>query len=451
MTFSALDSALVGPLSATAEMRSVFSDEARLAAMLAVEAALARAEAEYGLVPDELAGAIEAISPAELDAGAIGERTALSAVPTIPFVKQVQDKLPAELERFFHKGATTQDILDTALVLQLAPALTLIAGELAALIGALLSLADRHKRTPCVGRSYAQHAAPLTFGYKVAVWLAGVAEVAEQLPALRHRVLTASLAGPVGTLSALGAKGPEVAEAFSRHLGLECPSIAWHTRRARMAGLGSWLSMLLGALAKMANDVAHLCSTEVGEVSEPYVPGRGGSSAMPHKRNPVSCTVIIAAQAAARGHAGILADSMVSLHERPAGAWHAEWHALPPLFGLVSGALKEARALADGLVVDAARMRANIDLTQGLLFADAAASRLGATLGRERAHALVEDAAAEVRHTGQPLRTVLEGMAEAKGVDLTPAFDLIPAIEAACLWAERGMDEARGVLGKLRA
>ncbi|MBC9208554.1 adenylosuccinate lyase family protein [Roseomonas aerophila] len=443
MTFAALDSALLGPLSATEEMRAVFADEARLRAMLTVEAALARAQAGLGLVPATLPAAIAATAP--LDAAAIGRRTALSAVPTIPFVKDVQEQLPAELERAFHKGATTQDIMDTALVLQLRPALDLVAAELDAILAGLSRLAAAHRATPCVGRTYAQHAAPLTFGYKVAVWLAGVSEVAERLPEIRRRVLVASLAGPVGTLAALGKDGPAVLEAFAAELGLGSTSIAWHTRRARMAETGAWLATVLGAVAKMATDIAHLCSTEVGEVAEPYIPGRGGSSAMPHKRNPVSCTVILAAQAASRGYAGILADSMVALHERPAGAWHAEWHALPPLFGLVSGALREARGLAEGLTVDAERMRANIDLTQGLLFADAAASRLGGTMGREAAHALVEHAAGEVRRSGRPLRAVLEAMPEAQGVALDPAFDLTPSIAAAGPWVDRAIQEADAV------
>nr|WP_194443626.1 adenylosuccinate lyase family protein [Pseudoroseomonas aerophila] len=424
-------------------MRAVFADEARLRAMLTVEAALARAQAGLGLVPATLPAAIAATAP--LDAAAIGRRTALSAVPTIPFVKDVQEQLPAELERAFHKGATTQDIMDTALVLQLRPALDLVAAELDAILAGLSRLAAAHRATPCVGRTYAQHAAPLTFGYKVAVWLAGVSEVAERLPEIRRRVLVASLAGPVGTLAALGKDGPAVLEAFAAELGLGSTSIAWHTRRARMAETGAWLATVLGAVAKMATDIAHLCSTEVGEVAEPYIPGRGGSSAMPHKRNPVSCTVILAAQAASRGYAGILADSMVALHERPAGAWHAEWHALPPLFGLVSGALREARGLAEGLTVDAERMRANIDLTQGLLFADAAASRLGGTMGREAAHALVEHAAGEVRRSGRPLRAVLEAMPEAQGVALDPAFDLTPSIAAAGPWVDRAIQEADAV------
>src|SRR4029450_6441056 len=197
-----------------------------------------------------------------------------------------------------------------------------------------------------------------------AVWCTGVAEVAEQLPWLRERVLVASLAGPVGTLAGLGDKGRAVADAFGEELGLGTAPIAWHARRARMAETGALLAVLIGALAKMATDVAHLASTEVGEVAEPYVPGRGGSSAMPHKRNPVSSTVILAAQAAAPGHVMTLLNAMAAAHERPAGLWHAEWHALPQLFGLASGSLREARGLAEGLGIDADRMRRNLDATQ---------------------------------------------------------------------------------------
>jgi 3-carboxy-cis,cis-muconate cycloisomerase len=443
VSFAALDGNLLGPLFATDLMRAEFSDEARLAAMLRAEAALARAEARVGIVPDTLATAIEAIPAAELDPGALGRGTALAGVPTIPFVKAVQVHLPQDLERSFHKGATTQDILDTALVLQMREALALIATDLQATVTALATLARRHRTTPCVGRTYGQHAAPVTFGYKAAVWCSGIAEVADQLPWLKDRVLVASLAGPVGTLAGLGDKGPVVADAFAEELGLAAAPIAWHTRRAPIAEAGAWLAVLIGTLAKMATDVAHLASTEVGEVAEPYVPGRGGSSAMPHKRNPVSSTVILAAQAAAPGHVMTLLNAMAAAHERPAGLWHAEWHALPQLFGLASGALREARALAEGLEVDADRMRANLEATRGLLFADAVAGRLAPQMGREAAHDLVEHAAMQVRATGASLRAVLANdpaLAQpGAGQLLDAAFDLTPSTDAAAAWIDRAL------------
>jgi 3-carboxy-cis,cis-muconate cycloisomerase len=441
MSFSALDSAITGPLFATPAMAAVFSDRSRIAAMLRMEAALARAQ---GL--GELGAAIDAIAPDDLDMEALGRETAIAGVPVIPFVKEVQARLPGNLERSFHRGATTQDVADTALVLQMSDAFDLIHADLLAVLDGLIQLAEEHRETPCVGRTYGQHAAPVTFGYKAAIWLTGIADVAGQLLRLRERVLVASLGGPVGALAAFGARGPEIAAAFAQELGLGTAPVAWHTNRARMVETGAWLATLIGAFAKMAADVAHLVSTEVGELAEPYMPGRGGSSAMPHKRNPVSSTVILAAHAAAKGPVTTLLDAMAAAHERPAGLWHGEWHALPQLFGLASGAVREARVLAEGLEVDTARMRANIDATRGLLFADAAAARLAPGLGRDAAHRLVEEAAGEVRVSGRSLLDVLRERSDAA---LDGAFDLTPAINAAALWTDRALAHARQVRARV--
>ena len=451
MSFSPLDSELFGPLFATDAMRACFSDRAWIGSMLAVEAALARSESQLGLAPAALAPAIEAIRPEDLDIAAIGVRAGVAGVPTIPFVQAVQARLTAELERSFHKGATTQDIIDTALVLRMRDALELIAVDLDAIMVGLARLADRHRTTACVGRSYQQHAAPISFGYKAAVWLTGVADAAERLPELRRRLLVVSLGGPVGTLASLGADGPKVLASFAETLGLGATPLCWHTNRTRIAEAGAWLVELTGALAKMATDVVHLASTEVGEVAEPFIADRGGSSAMPHKRNPVAATVVLAAHAAAKGHASTLFEAMAAVHERPAGLWHAEWNALPLLCGLVSGALREARTLAEGLVVDVDRMRANIDLTRGLLFADAAAARLGARLGRETAHRLVEHAAEQVRQTGVPLAEVLAQNPTSRdaGVDLAAAFDLDPAVAAAARWVEPAINHAYAIRARI--
>jgi 3-carboxy-cis,cis-muconate cycloisomerase len=451
MTFSSLDSALVGPLFTTDAMRDCFSDQAWIGSMLAVESALAQSQHQLGLAPSGLAPAIDAIRPDDLDIAAIGRRAAIAGVPTIPFVQAVQQRLSADLERSFHKGATTQDIIDTALVLRVRDALTLISADLAAIIQGLSRLADFHRETPCVGRSYGQHAAPLSFGYKVAVWLSGIADVADRLPDLRTRVLVASLGGPVGTLASMGENGPRVLDGFARALGLGVTPLCWHTNRGRVAETGAWLVLLIGALAKMATDVVHLASTEVAELAEPFMPGRGGSSAMPHKRNPVGCTVILAAHAAAKGHAATLFEAMAAAHERPAGLWHAEWNALPSLFGLASGALREARTLAEGLIVDADRMRANIDQTRGLLFADAVAARLAARMGREQAHRLVEHAADQVRRTGASLAEVLaqDPTVRAADIDLADAFDLAPSVAAAARWVDPALQHAAAVRARL--
>jgi 3-carboxy-cis,cis-muconate cycloisomerase len=245
-------------------------------------------------------------------------------------------------------------------------------------------------------------------------------------------------------------------EAFARDLGLAAPALPWHATRARMAETGAWLALLIGALAKMATDVVFLSSTEVGEVAEPHVPGRGGSSAMPHKRNPVAATVILAAHGAAPGLAATLLTAMAAGGQRPAGAWHAEWHALPQLFGLASGALREARRLAEGLTVDKRRMRANLDLTRGLLFADAAAAALAPKFGRAEAHKLVEKSADTVRTSGASLRQVLLKQADIpapvrKAVDA--AFDLAPSIAAAAAMTDRvlaGMKPVTQILKRKR-
>jgi 3-carboxy-cis,cis-muconate cycloisomerase len=446
MTFSALDSELTGALFATDAMRAVFSDRARIAAMLRAEAALARAAAKAGLVPRGLGPAIARITAQDIDIATLGAQAADAGVITIPFVRAVEALLPAPLSGHFHRGATSQDILDTATVLQMRDGLHLIAAELAVIRAALAKLAKRHRRTPMVGRSYGQHAAPISFGYAVAGWLTGVAEVAADLPRIRERALAAALGGPVGTLAALGDKGPEVLVSFARELGLAAPAIAWHSTRTRMAGTGAWLAMLIGALAKLATDVVHLSSTEVGEVSEPHAADRGGSSAMPHKRNPISATIILAAHGAAVGHAATLITAMAAADQRPAGAWHAEWHALPQLFGLASGALREAHRLAEGLVVDRARMRANLELTRGLLFSEAAASALAPKLGRAAAHGLIARAAGIVRSTNTPLREVLKNDPAIpaqlhKVVD--DAFDLAPAIDAAAAMTNRALADMK--------
>ena len=451
MTFSPLDSELFGPLFATDAMRACFSDSAWIAGMLTVEAALARSQSWMRLAPDALGPAIEAMRPEDLDIAALGVQAGIAGVPTIPFVQAVQKRLPADLERYFHKGATTQDIIDTALVLRVRDALDLIACDLSAIIAGLSRMADRHRATACVGRSYGQHAAPISFGYKVAVWLTGIADVADRLPDLRTRVLVASLGGPAGTLASLGEDGPRVLHGMAQELGLGVTPLCWHTSRGRVAETGAWLVQLTGALAKMATDVVHLVSTEVGEAAEPPMPGRGGSSAMPHKRNPVGCTIILAAHTSAKGHLSALFEAMASAHERPAGLWHAEWTALPSLFGLVSGALREAKLLAEGLVVYPDRMRATIDLTRGLLFADAAAGRLGARLGREAAHRLVERAAEEVRQTGATLAEVLarDPAVQDSGIDLAKAFDLAPAVAAAARWVDPALQHAATIRERL--
>ena len=452
MTFSALNSQLIGPLFATDAMRAVFSDRARIGAMLKVEAALARAEAKLGLVPKNLAAAIARVAPDDLDLAALGTKAAEAGVITIPFVKAVEARLPENLRGHFHFGATSQDILDTATVLQIRDGLALIEGELALIIADLTKLAKVHRKTPMVGRSYGQHAVPISFGFAVATWLAGIVDISADLMRVRERALVASLGGPVGTLATLGDNGPIVLEAFAAELGLAVPAISWHSVRGRLAETGAWLALLIGSLAKMATDVVHLAATEIGEVAEAHAADRGGSSAMPHKRNPISATIILAAHGAAGGLATTLIAAIAAAGQRPAGAWHAEWHALPQLFGLASGAIREAGRIAGGLVVDKARMRANLDLTQGLLFSEAAAAALAPKLGRNAAHRIVTNAADSVRLNGKGLRDVLAedaAIPDALRGAVEGAFDLTPPVAAAATMTDRALADAEAVRKEL--
>lgn len=449
MTFSAIDSGLTGPLFASDAMRAVFSDRAALAAMLAAETALARAEGAEGLVPKGLAPALARIKAEDLDIAALGERTRDAGVVAIPFVKAVEARLPETLRAHVHKGATSQDIVDTALVLQMADAFGLIAADLVVILDGLAALARKHARTPMVGRTYGQHAAPVTFGYVAGTWASGIAETGSELPALRKRMLVASLGGPVGTLAGLGDAAAAVGRRFAAELGLGSAPLTWHTNRARMVAVGSWLATLIAMLARMAVDVAFLSATEIAEVSEAPAEGRGGSSAMPHKQNPLSSAIILSAQAAAPGLVVTLLNAAVSGQQRPTGLWQAEWHALPVLFGLASGALSEARRLATSLVVDGRRMRANLAMTSGLVFADAASAALAARMGRGKAQAMVARAASQVRETGTPLRDVL-AQAGAPAASIATAFDLRPATAAAAAAALSAVRQAQAVKRELR-
>ena len=435
MAFSALDSKVTGPLFTPDAMASVFSDEARLAAMLRVEWALAEAQQRHGVIPQGLAAALAAIKPAHFDLAALGQATALSGVPTIPFVAALRALVPKDTEAFLHTSATTQDILDSALVLQMQAGMELICTDLRRVCEGLAVLAEREAATPCVGRTYGQHAAPVSFGYKVAVWLAGLCDVMEALPSMRAQAFKASLSGPVGTLSGRSERDEAVGNSFADLLGLGYDPLPWHVRRSGPVALACWLGQLIGALAKMAEDVVFLASTEVGEVAEPFIKGRGGSSAMPHKRNPVSATVILAAHRQAPALVAMQMAAMNAAHERPAGAWHGEWALLPQLFGLAAGALVEAVRLSEGLEVDRARMQHNLGQTRGLIFADAVAALLARHIGAGAAHHLVAEAADAVRGTGETLQAVLPRLADwPQAVDaalLGVCFDCGPAVDAA--------------------
>jgi 3-carboxy-cis,cis-muconate cycloisomerase len=413
VTVSAIDSAVFGNLFTTEAMRAVFRDEARLQRMLDVEAALARAQARLGLIPTAAAAEIVAKADiARFDLERLRAGTELAGYPIVPLVKALGAACEGEAGRYVHWGATTQDIVDTGLVLQIRDGLALIAADLEGIAAALAQLARAHRDTPMAGRTHLQHALPITFGFKCAVWLDALQRQQRRLEALRADVLVVQFGGAAGTLASLGADGIAVLGGLAEELGLGVPRIAWHVARDRLAEVVSFQGVLTGILGKIATDVMLLMQTELDEVREPYVAGRGGSSTMPQKRNPIACEFILAAAKNVRQLVPVMLDALLADHERATGPWHAEWLALPQAFALTAGALHHARALLEGLEVDPARMRQNLDATRGMISAEAVMMALAPHVGREAAHHLVADGCRKALEEGRGLEDVLSGEPE---------------------------------------
>jgi 3-carboxy-cis,cis-muconate cycloisomerase len=325
----------------------------------------------------------------------------------LPAVQQLVALCRNGLGEWCHWGATTQDITDTATVLQIREALALVEADIVAITDALAGLAKRYRDTPMAGRSNLQQAVPITFGYKAATYLAAFGRHRARLAELRPRVLVGEFGGAAGTLSSLGGRGLEVQAALMKELGLGQPEIAWHTQRDRIAEAGCFLGLATGSCAKIAFDVKLMMQTEVEEVFEPFHQGRGSSSTMPQKRNPISSVYITATASLVRQHAAALLDAMVEDHERSTGPWEIEWIAVPEIFGLAAGCLAQTRALVSGLQVDEKKMRANLDLTRGLIVSEAVMMGLGPHIGRQYAHDLVYDICRQVVATGRPLVDLL--------------------------------------------
>jgi 3-carboxy-cis,cis-muconate cycloisomerase len=408
MASTASDSLIFRDIFGTEAMRRVFSDEARVQHYLDIEAALARVQARLGIIPVEAAEEIGRHCRAEqYDFARLKTATERIGYPVLPVVQQLVGLCRDGLGEWCHWGATTQDITDTATILQIRDALRLVDEDLIAISGSLAELARRYRDTPMAGRSNLQQAVPVTFGYKMAVLLAGFQRHRQRLSELRPRVLVGEFGGAAGNLSSLGRDGLRVQEALVAELGLGQPEIAWHTMRDRIAEAGCFLGLVTGTLGKIATDVKLMMQTEVEEVFEPFAEGRGSSSTMPQKRNPISCNYIHACTAMVRQHVAALLDAMVEDHERSTGPWEIEWIAVPSIFLLSSGALAQTRFLVAGLQVDEARMRRNLDITGGLIASEAVMMGLGPALGRQRAHDLVYDICRKAVTTGRPFVDLL--------------------------------------------
>ena len=395
----------------TDAMRAVFSDRMRIQRMLDFEAALAQAEAVVGVIPQGAADAIAGECAAgRFDAAALAASAQAAGNLAIPVVAALTRNVAATdpvARGYVHWGATSQDVIDTGLVLQFRDALALIDADVERLAAALAIQARRHATTVLSGRTWLQQAIPVTLGVKLAGFVSALDRHRTRLAELRGRALVLQFGGAVGTLASLGDRGLAVSEALASRLELPLPDLPWHTQRDRVCEIAAVLGMLAATLGKLARDLALLAQTEVAEVFEPAAPGRGGSSTMPQKRNPVGASVAIAASVRVPGLVATMLTAAAQEHERGLGNWPAEWETLPEIVLLVAGALAAMADVAPGLDVDAERMRANLELTQGQVFAEAVQMALANALGRDRAHALVADACRRAAKEHVHLRDVL--------------------------------------------
>ena len=404
-----LDSAVFRDIFTTPAMRAVWSDENRVQKYLDFEAALARAQAKLKIIPQEACDEIlKHCDAKEYDMAKLKEATERIGYPVLPVVQQLVKLCKAGLGEWSHWGATTQDITDTATVLQIKESLALIEKEIEAICDALAALAKKYRDTPMAGRSNLQQAVPITFGYKMATMLAAFERHRQRLNELKPRALVGEFGGAAGTLSSLGKDGLRCQDELMKELKLGQPEISWHTVRDRIAEVGCFLGLITGSCGKIAFDVKLLMQTEVEEVQEPFHQGRGSSSTMPQKRNPISSVYITAQTAMVKQLVAALLEAMIEDHERATGPWEIEWIALPEIFMLTAGALAQTRFLVEGLHVNEQRMRDNIFITKGLIMSEAVMMGLGDKLGRNYAHDLVYDICRDVVKTGRPLIDLLE-------------------------------------------
>ncbi|BDT67629.1 3-carboxy-cis,cis-muconate cycloisomerase [Comamonadaceae bacterium OS-1] len=405
---SIIDSRIFGDIFSDAKMRAVWSDENRTAKYLDIERALAKVQGQLGIIPQEAADEIVRNCRLDMiDWAQLKAKTEQIGYPIIAVVNQINANCRDKLGEYCHWGATTQDITDTATVLQMREGLALVEADLKAISDSLAHLSRTYRDTPIIGRSNLQQAIPITFGFKTASILAGIERHRERLEQLKPRVFMGEFGGAAGTLASLEKGAMETQAGLMAELGLACPPIAWHTVRDTIAEVGAFLALVGGSLGKIAMDVKLMMQTEVAEVFEPYAPGRGSSSTMPQKRNPISCLYIHANISVARQHAAALMDAMVADHERSTGPWEIEWVSLPEIFCLMSGALKQTRFVLAGLEVDTVQMRRNIDMTHGLVMSEAVMMGLGPFIGREYAHDLVYELCREALKQQRPLVEIL--------------------------------------------
>lgn len=407
---------MIESLATTPALAELFSDASVLKAMLDFEAALARAEARLGIIPTNAADAItNSAKPGNFDGPALADATFRAGTPAIPLVKALTErvrKTNTEAARFVHWGATSQDVADSAMSLLLKRVEPILSSDLLRLEEALTDLTERHKDTVMLGRTLLQPAPPVSFGLKAAGWLGSVRRGRRRLKNGFRVAAVLQLGGASGTLASLGEHGIAVREALGTELGLEMPAAPWHTQRDQLATLICACGVLTGSLGKMARDIALLMQNETGEVAEPGSEGRGGSSTMPHKRNPVACSLTLAAAHRVPGLVASFLSAMVQEHERAVGGWQAEWPVVAAAVQSTGVAIASMAEAAEGLLVDTEKMRVNIVRTNGLIFAERAMMLLGTKLGRDAAHKILDAATTKCVSEGSNLASVLAEIPE---------------------------------------
>jgi 3-carboxy-cis,cis-muconate cycloisomerase len=411
----------------TTDMIAVFDDATIVQGMFRFEQALSQAQADEGLLPQAAARAIAGVCNAQLyDIPALiaaGRRAGSLAIPLVKELTKTVALYDPEAASKVHWGSTSQDVIDTAMVLATRDALQLLDDGLHDLTGRLLQLAGAHLATPVLARTLMQPAQVTSFGFKITGWLAPLVRARARLRECADRALQLQLGGAVGTLAVLGEQGPAVAARVAKALDLRVADAAWHTQRDEWVRLGLEVAVLTGSLGKLATDLSLMAQGEIAELAEPSGNGRGGSSAMPHKRNPVSAMIALAAATRTPQHGAALLASMGQQHERGLGNWQAELAEWPGLYLSAHGALQALNEAFAGLHIDTARMRHNIDALQGLVFAEAASSYLAHTIGKSAAHALLEKMTGESLNSGRHLADVLADAVQADA-QLRAAIDL---------------------------
>ena len=448
----------VGPLFGTDRVNQIFADRTRLQRMLDFEAALAKAEARLGVIPVSAAVPIAAKCKTELfDLNELARASRDAGNLAIPMVKQltalvaVDDKDGA---RFVHWGATSQDVIDTGLILQLRDALALIRGDVNQLCESVRKLADEHRATPVAARTWLQQAVPTVFGLKAAGWLDAMTRHQERIDALQRQVRVLQFGGAAGTLAALGSRGLDVAHELAKEMELDLPALPWHAHRDRAAEVATTLALLTGTLAKIARDISLEMQTEVGEAFEPAGDGRGGSSTMPQKRNPTACAVVLAAGARIPGLTSTMLAAMSQEHERGLGGWQAEWETLPEIVCLCAGALHQLAAAVAGLEVDKARMGENLELSRGLIYAEAVSMALATKIGKRAAHEILQNASRKAASHKEHLRDVLLAdpavTSQLSALEIHRLFDPLNYIGVADSFINRAIESSKAQVGKAK-